>query len=36
MGFADCRLASARIVTVDERELHAGEIERLFWERVSE
>ena len=30
MEFADCRLATAKIVTADRRELHAGEIEKIY------
>ncbi|WP_267397776.1 MULTISPECIES: hypothetical protein [unclassified Sphingomonas] len=36
MEFADCRLATAKIVTADHEELHAREIEDVFSEQISE
>ena len=36
MEMADCRLASARIVTVDGTELHGDAIETLYWDKLSQ
>lgn len=35
MEMADCRLASAKILTVDGTELHGNAIETLYWEKLS-
>ncbi|WP_267382766.1 MULTISPECIES: hypothetical protein [unclassified Sphingomonas] len=36
MEFADCRLETARIVTADQQELRAGEIETIYMERIAD
>ncbi|WP_242154458.1 hypothetical protein [Sphingomonas sp. BAUL-RG-20F-R05-02] len=36
MEFADCRLKTAKIVTADQHELRAGEIEMIYMERIAD
>lgn len=36
MEFADCRLETARIVTADQQELRAGEIETIYMEQITD